>query len=68
MEVEGSYDDLEREFEEFEERFNSIDNELKSVKKAIQLMGLRNAHEREQFDGEYEQIAMLGRHGIEIKN
>ncbi len=64
-------EELEKDFEEFDRRFDAIENDLKRARAAIGTLILQNAHDKErraaQEEVDNQQLAMLERHGIEIK-
>lgn len=69
--VTDELEELEKEFEEFERRFDAIAKDLKKSRQVITTLVLRNAHNRERLDAEEadrKHLAMLESHGIEIKS
>jgi len=69
--MDDEIEQLEKDFEEFDRRFDAIEKDLKRARAAIGTLILQNAHDKEcraaQEEAENGQLAMLQSHGIEIK-
>ncbi len=65
---ESKIEKLKQEFEEFERQFDAFEARLKKIKSSFEYLEIENMRESEKLQVELNHLAMLERHGIEIKS